>query len=140
MPFLPLHAGPLVMTTIIVTAAIIQRRDQYLVTRRQTGVHLAGLWEFPGGKCEVGETLTDCISRELREELGIRATVVAEVFTTTHEYPDRRVELHFFACQSDDDPLPVLGQEIRWVGRQELADLEFPPADGELIRRLMTGL
>jgi len=122
--------------TIVVTAAIIQRDERYLVTRRQPGVHLPGVWEFPGGKCDAGESLTACMVRELSEELGIQATVGSEVFTITHEYPDRRVELHFFDCRTSDDPAPLLGQEIRWVAREELADLEFPPADEEFIRLL----
>jgi mutator protein MutT len=125
------------VNTIVVVAAIIQRGDRYLVTRRQAGVHLAGLWEFPGGKCEDGELLSSAMARELREELGILATVDAEVFSTTHEYSDRRVELHFLQCQSTDDPSPVLGQEVRWVTAAELADLEFPPADSELIRTIV---
>ena len=136
MPFLPIHTGPSVVTTIVVTAAIIQRDDRYLVTRRQPGAHLAGVWEFPGGKCDAGESLSACMSRELREELGIRATVGPELFTASHDYPDRRVELHFFECQASDDPAPLLGQEMRWVTRAELVGLEFPPADEELIRLL----
>lgn len=124
------------MKTIVVTAAIIQREGRYLVTRRQPGAHLAGVWEFPGGKCDAGESLVACMARELAEELGIRATVAAELFTITHDYSDRRVELHFFECQTADDPSPLLGQEMRWVEREELARLEFPPADTELIRML----
>jgi len=135
-PLLSILAGPVVVTTIVVVAAIIQRGDRYLVTRRQAGVHLAGLWEFPGGKCDEGESLSAAMARELREELGIRASVGAEVLTTTHEYSDRRVELHFLQCQSTDDPAPVLGQEIRWVAREGLSALDFPPADAELIRML----
>ena len=135
-PLLSLHAGRVFVKTIVVTAAIIQRDERYLVTRRQPGVHLAGVWEFPGGKCDAGESLTACMARELSEELGIRATVGSEVFTITHEYPDRRVELHFFDCRTADDPAPLLGQEMRWVARHELAHLEFPPADAELIRML----
>jgi 8-oxo-dGTP diphosphatase len=135
-PLLSVHAGHIVVNTIVVAAAILQRGDRYLVTRRQAGVHLAGLWEFPGGKCDDGESLSAAMARELREELGIRATVGAEVFTTTHEYSDRRVELHFLQCQSTDDPSPVLGQEMRWVAREELSALDFPPADAELIRML----
>jgi 8-oxo-dGTP diphosphatase len=122
--------------TIVVTAAIIQRDGRYLVTRRQPGAHLAGVWEFPGGKCDDGESLTACMARELVEELGIKAKVGAEVFAIAHDYPDRRVELHFFECQTADDPLPQLGQEMRWVGKEELHALEFPPADAELIRML----
>jgi 8-oxo-dGTP diphosphatase len=122
--------------TIVVTAAIIERHGRYLVTRRQTGVHLEGMWEFPGGKCNAGEPLSACMARELTEELGIRALVGAEVFTTTHDYPDRRVELHFFECQSADDPTPLDGQEMQWVAREELPALAFPPADAELIEIL----
>jgi 8-oxo-dGTP diphosphatase len=122
--------------TIVVTAAIIQRDRRYLVTRRPPGTHLAGVWEFPGGKCDDGEPLTSCMARELDEELGIKATVGSEIFTITHDYPDRRVELHFFECQTGDDPLPLLGQEMRWVEREELVVLDFPPADAELIRIL----
>jgi 8-oxo-dGTP diphosphatase len=124
--------------TIVVTAAIIQKDNRYLVTRRQPGTHLAGVWEFPGGKCDAGESLTACMARELEEELGIQATVGSEILTTAHEYPDRRVELHFFACRSAGEPSPLLGQEMRWVARDELANLEFPPADAELIRILVT--
>jgi 8-oxo-dGTP diphosphatase len=122
--------------TIVVTAAIIQRDDRYLVTRRPPGAHLAGVWEFPGGKCDDGEPLTSCMARELEEELGIATTVGSELFTITHDYPDRRVELHFFQCETADDPSPLLGQEMRWVTKEELGDLEFPPADAELIRML----
>jgi 8-oxo-dGTP diphosphatase len=122
--------------TIVVTAAIIRRDGRYLVTRRPSGTHLAGVWEFPGGKCDDGESLTSCMARELDEELGIKATVGAEVFTITHDYPDRRVELHFFECQTTDDPSPLLGQEMQWVAGEQLAGLEFPPADAELIRML----
>lgn len=136
LPLVSLHAGRVLLKTIVVTAAILQRDEHYLVTRRQPGVHLAGVWEFPGGKCDAGESLTACMVRELSEELGIQATVGSEVFTITHEYPDRRVELHFFDCRTTDEPKPLLGQEMRWVARDELGDLEFPPADAELIRLL----
>jgi mutator protein MutT len=126
------------VTTIVVTAAIIERNGRFLVTRRQPGVHLAGVWEFPGGKCHHGEPLAACMARELREELAIDVTVGLEIFTTAHEYADLRVELHFFSCASIDDPSPVLGQQMRWVDREELGQLEFPPADTELIRWLIS--
>ena len=121
------------MTTIVVAAAVIERDDRFLVTRRQTGVHLAGYWEFPGGKCHLGETHAACLARELREELGVDVTVGEELFATTHEYPERRVELHFLRCELLGDPAPQVGQEMRWVARDELSALRFPPADGELI-------
>jgi 8-oxo-dGTP diphosphatase len=124
------------MTAIVVTAAVVERGARFLVTRRQAGVHLEGYWEFPGGKCEAGESLVDCLRREVREELGVDAVVHEELFTITHEYPERTVALHFFRCDVHGEPAPALGQEMRWVTRAELATLPFPPADTELIRLL----
>jgi 8-oxo-dGTP diphosphatase len=124
------------MTTIVVTAAVVERDETFLVTRRQKGTHLEGYWEFPGGKCDAGESLAACLVRELREELDVDARVGDEVFTTTHAYPERSVELHFFRCELYGEPRPQIGQEMRWVRRDELTTLEFPPADAELIEIL----
>jgi 8-oxo-dGTP diphosphatase len=121
---------------IIVTAAVIERAGAYLVTRRPRGTHLEGFWEFPGGKCDAGETLEACLVREIEEELGVTVRVDAEVFSVTHEYPERVVQLHFFACELAGDPRALLGQEMRWVPRSELRAREFPPADAELIAML----
>jgi 8-oxo-dGTP diphosphatase len=125
------------MTLVVVTAAVVERDGSFLVTRRQKGVHLEGYWEFPGGKCDPGESLAACLARELREELDVGATIGAEIFTTTHAYPERSVELHFLRCTIDAEPQSILGQEIRWVARKDLASLEFPPADAELIAMLV---
>jgi mutator protein MutT len=124
------------MTAIVVTAAVVERDGLFLVTRRQKGVHLEGYWEFPGGKCDPKESLEASLERELREELDVAARIGGEVFTTTHAYPERRVELHFFRCELLEEPRPQIGQEMRWVRRDELATLQFPPADAELIRIL----
>ena len=125
--------------TIIVTAAVIERDGAFLVTRRQEGTHLAGAWEFPGGKCDARESLVQCLTRELREELDADVEVGAEIHTTTHDYCDRRIELHFLSCRLTTIPHPVLGQEMRWVARADLVGLQFPPADAELIRILIAG-
>ena len=125
------------MTSIVVTAAVIEIDGRYLVTRRHKGVHLEGFWEFPGGKCDRDEALKGCLSRELLEELDVASRVGEELFATTHAYPDRLIELHFFRCELLGEPRPVLGQEMQWVRREDLATLEFPPADAELIKMLI---
>jgi mutator protein MutT len=121
---------------VVVTAAIVERDGSFLLTRRLDGTHLAGYWEFPGGKCEPGESLEDSLRRELDEELGVAIEIGEEVFSTEHAYPSRTVQLHFFACRLHGEPHARLGQEMRWVPRRELATLSFPDADRELIRRL----
>jgi 8-oxo-dGTP diphosphatase len=126
--------------TVVVAAAVIERDGRFLVTRRQKGVHLEGCWEFPGGKCNDGESLAACLQRELREELAVDANVGEDLFSITHNYADRAVELHFFRCEVTGEPAPQLGQEMRWVRREELPMLDFPPADEELIRILTTTL
>jgi 8-oxo-dGTP diphosphatase len=125
------------MTRLVVTAAVIEERGRYLVTRRQQGVHLEGYWEFPGGKCEPGEPLDTCLRRELVEELGCDATIGEELLAVTHEYPERVIELHFVECRLTSEPTPLLGQDMRWVARDELPSLQFPPADDELIALLI---
>jgi len=121
---------------IIVTAALIERDGRFLVTRRVEGVHLAGYWEFPGGKCEPGEPHDTCLRREILEELGVDIVVHGLVFEISHAYEDRGVHLFFYTCTLAGEPRPLLGQEMRWVARAELGALEFPPADTELIAML----
>jgi 8-oxo-dGTP diphosphatase len=125
---------------IVVTAAVIERDGSFLVTRRPRGAHLEGVWEFPGGKCDPGESLAACLIREIVEELDAAVEVGAEVYHVTHAYPDRVIELYFFECRLLGDPRPTLGQEMRWVPRAALASLEFPPADAELIEKLSKGV
>jgi 8-oxo-dGTP diphosphatase len=122
--------------TLIVVAAVIEQDGRFLVTRRQAGVHLAGLWEFPGGKIDPDETHVEALRRELAEELDTDVSVGDLVLATTHAYPDKTVTLYFYRCQLLAEPRPLLGQEMRWVDREELARLEFPPADEQLIRTL----
>ncbi len=125
------------MPDILVTAAVIERDGAFLVTRRPHGTHLAGFWEFPGGKCGARETLPACLEREIREELDTGIVVGPEIFKTVHAYPEHTVELRFFSCSLAGEPRPMIGQELRWVARAELADLPFPPADKELIEKLI---
>jgi mutator protein MutT len=126
-------------SSLVVVAAVIERGGRFLVTRRLAGAHLGGCWEFPGGKCDPGETLESCLTRELREELGLDARVGERLLEITHAYADRDLQLHFFRCAITTEPFPLLGQEMRWASRDELRRLEFPPADAELIERLCAG-
>jgi mutator protein MutT len=120
----------------VVVAAVIEENSAFLVTRRQTGVHLAGLWEFPGGKIDEGETHAAALMREIREELDAEVDVGDLVFDVTHDYDDRTVALYFYRCTLRGTPRPLLGQEMQWVPRAGLATLGFPPADEELIKLL----
>jgi mutator protein MutT len=121
---------------IVVIAGVIERDGRFLMTRRLAGTHLPGLWEFPGGKCEPDESHESCLRRELDEELGARADVGDEVVVTEHDYPDRTVRLHFRRCALLDEPQAKLGQELRWVTRDELRSLPLPEADRELVAKL----
>ena len=121
---------------ITVVAAVIERDARFLVTRRPTGVHLAGLWEFPGGKIDPDESHDAALKRELREELDADIEVGELTFATTHDYADRNVALYFYRCTLLGSLRPLLGQEMRWVARPELPLLGFPPADAQLIERL----
>jgi len=119
-----------------VVAAVIERDGKLLITRRRAGSHLAGLWEFPGGKRRPGESLADALCREIDEELGARVTVGEAIDTVEWEYSDRRVRIVFFRCAVDGEPRPREGQEMAWVAPAELGLYRFPAADAALIARL----
>jgi mutator protein MutT len=123
--------------TIVVLAAVIARDGRLLVTRRLEGTHLSGYWEFPGGKCEPDEAHESCLERELLEELDVIAEVGPEILVTEHAYASRTVRLHFRWCRIKAEPRAVLGQEMRWITREELGELQFPEADRELIDLLL---
>lgn len=125
-------------SVVEVAAALVQdATGRYLITRRRRGTHLEGLWEFPGGKREPGETLQACLRRELAEELGADFAVGEKADTVTWRYPDRTVVLHFFHCRlAGGTVAPREDQAMAWVEPARLADYEFPPADAELITRL----
>ena len=123
---------------IEVAAGLIRdERGRYLITQRRKGSHLAGLWEFPGGKLEAGETPPAGLRRELTEELSATFAVGDLVETVRWEYPDRTVVLHFFDCRlQSGEIVPTEQQAMEWVEPARLGDYDFPPADRELIERL----
>ena len=129
------------MLVVDVTAALIQDRDgRYLITQRRRGTHLGGLWEFPGGKRDVDESLEACLRRELEEELSATFAIGDKVETITWEYPDRTIVLHFYRCRLESGPIePREQQAMVWVEAARLREYEFPPADRALIDRLVRG-
>jgi 8-oxo-dGTP diphosphatase len=121
-----------------VAAALILHEGRYLLTRRKAHVHLGGLWEFPGGKREPGESLEDCLRRELREELGIEITEPVPFQIIRHAYPQKTVELHFFRCSiKDGEPRPLGCEALQWVPPEELPRVPLPPADRPLVDALL---
>jgi 8-oxo-dGTP diphosphatase len=128
------------VVVVEVAAAVIQDgAGRYLITRRPEGSHLGGLWEFPGGKREPGETLEACLARELREEVGALVNVGDRVETVRWDYPDKTVVIHFFQCRLTGGRVePRESQALEWVTAGELGDYAFPPADQALVEQLKT--
>jgi len=124
------------MTPVVVVAAVIERDGSFLLTLRPAGTHLAGHWEFPGGKVHDRETHVEALRREIFEELDAAVRVGDLVHTVTHAYPEKTVQLFFYRCELDGEAKPMIGQEMRWVAKRELSSLPFPEADRDLITTL----
>ncbi len=120
----------------LVVAALVQRDGRFLLCRRPPGAHLAGLWEFPGGGVEEGESPPAALVRELREELGVAAEVREPLTFEYHEYPDRSVLILFYRVEVSGEPVGAEGQEVGWFRLAELAGLPVPPADGRVVALL----
>ena len=125
------------MTPIVVVAAIIERDNTFLLTLRPEGTHLAGHWEFPGGKVHDHETHAEALRREVFEELDAMVVIGDLAHTVTHAYPEKTVQLFFYRCDLLGEPKPMMGQEMRWIPKTELKALPFPEADRELIEQLV---
>ena len=108
-----------------------------LIAQRKDGVHKAGFWEFPGGKCFEGETPADCAVREAREETGLEVVVLEAWPVITHEYPERTVMLHPFLCQArSGEAQPRESKQIAWVLPGHLDKYQFPEANISILERL----
>jgi 8-oxo-dGTP diphosphatase len=120
---------------MIVVAAVVRDADgRVLLTRRREGSHMGGLWEFPGGKMEDGESPAAALRRELEEELAVTARIGAPVSFAVHEEPGLRIILLFFAARLiDSRPTAAEGQEIAWVEPHRLREFPTPPADAALV-------
>jgi len=122
---------------IEVAAGLVFRDRKLLITRRLPEAHLGGLWEFPGGKREAGESFEQCLQRELVEELGIEVEVHDMAEELTHHYADRSVHLKFFRCRwLRHEPRAILCHDFAWIGPEQLADYPFPAADARLLEKL----
>lgn len=116
---------------------IWNQQQQILIDRRRQEGLLGGLWEFPGGKLEAGETIEACIRREILEELGILVEVGDRLCTVTHAYSHFKVTLHVHHCTYlSGDPQPLECEEIRWVTLQTIGEYPFPKANIEIIEAL----
>lgn len=128
------------MTLVLVAAcALVDADGRVLIAERPAGRSMAGLWEFPGGKVEPGETPEACLIRELREELGIatEASCLAPLTFASHAYPDFHLLMPLFVCRRwQGIAAPREGQRLAWVRPQRLRDYPMPPADLPLIPHL----
>ena len=121
-----------------VAIALCWRDGRLLVTRRLSGVHLAGRWEFPGGKLAPGEAPEACAERELLEEVGVVARACGRRPVIEWEYPERAVTLHPVDCDwRQGDGVPREVSELRWVELSELGTLDFPEANAGLVAALV---
>ena len=125
---------------LIVVAAVVLRDRRVLLTRRRPGAHLGGSWEFPGGKVEPGEVPRAALEREIREELGIAATVGEPFAFNDHAYPDRHVLLLTYVTEVIGTPRPLGCDDIGWFTASDVGGLIMPPADTPVIEKLLTRL
>ena len=127
---------------ITVVAALIYDDGKLLVCQRKRGTSFAMMWEFPGGKAKPGETMEQALARELEEELGTKATIGSEVYRAQHRYAELSdaIELIFFDARVDPKKVRnLVFEEILWRYPSSLLELNFLPADKELIEKLASG-
>jgi 8-oxo-dGTP diphosphatase len=126
------------MKHLDVAIAVVFCNSKILIARRKAGGVLGGFWEFPGGKREPGESLEDCVRRELLEELAMRVQPVVSFVPIQYQYPDRYVTLHPFLCTHESGKPQLLAcDEIRWIEPKQLRDFSFPPANHQLIEQVI---
>ena len=128
--------APVRPVLLVVAAALIDVDGRVLLTRRPEGKSMAGLWEFPGGKVQDGETPEQALVRELHEELGIdtRASCLAPLAFASHAYADFHLLMPLFACRAwRGEMAPREGQALTWTYPARLRDYPMPPADAPLV-------
>lgn len=131
-----LPPSPYLKTVLVVAALLVDSDDRILIAQRPAGKPMAGLWEFPGGKVDEGETPEYALIRELNEELGIMTGVdcLQPVVFASHSYDDFHLLMPVFACRTwKGTPRGMENQNIKWVKKSELSDYPMPAADIPLI-------
>ena len=127
-----------VSTKIDVSAAVIFRQNKVYIQKRKAGGLMGGLWEFPGGKFEPGESAEQCLTREIKEEMGVTLHIDEKLMTVKHSYTRFRVTLHVFLCRIYSGQVsPTQCEEWDWVKREELDTYPFPAANVKIIKSLM---
>lgn len=122
---------------LVAVGVIRDRNNNILIARRPRHLHAGGLWEFPGGKVEQGETVVEALHRELREELGIAVTGERALIQIHHDYPEKKVLLNVWeVLLHDGSPVGLQGQELRWVNSGELSKFDFPQANHRIVNLL----
>jgi len=125
---------------LVVAAVLCDRSGRVLIAQRPPGRHMAGRWEFPGGKVAEGEGEREALARELREELGIELLAASPFMRRGHAYPDRTVELSLWKVEGfAGSPQPLDGQQLKWVAPASLADEELLEADRPFVEALRDG-
>ena len=121
-----------------VGTGIIVRNGKIFIGQRPEGKPLAGLWEFPGGRQEEGESMEECLKRELKEELSVEATIGKHIMDTTYRYPENEFCLHVYMVTIPDNAKIKLNvhQNCAWVSSKDMNNYEFPPADVAIIKKL----
>lgn len=123
-------------TLLVAACALVDADGRVLLSQRPQGKALAGLWEFPGGKVEAGETPEAALLRELREELGVetKAACLAPLTFASHSYEGFHLLMPLFVCRRfQGTPRPLEGQSLKWVRPRDMRDYPMPPADAPLI-------
>jgi len=121
----------------VVAGAVIDAAGRVLIAQRPSGKHLAGGWEFPGGKLEPGEARATGLERELREELGIAIRNPRPLIRVRHPYPQGEVLIDMWVVKSySGEPRGLDGQALKWLSQEELEEAELLPADGPIVRAL----
>lgn len=127
------------MNYISVAAGIILRNNQVFLALRKADQHQGGLWEFPGGKCNIEEPPELALSRELKEECGIEVLESDLFHVVAHDYGDKQVKLFFFkVTEFEGEPIGKEGQEVRWVSLSSLSKVAFPEANLPIVAKLLS--